>query len=105
MPDVKLYCGTSGFAYNSWKPDFYPQNLAASQRLAYYATRLNAVELNYPGRFTRSSKLEKWIAATPSDFLFLPKAHINFGDMEDFARVLLQSLEPLRRGSRLGPVL
>jgi uncharacterized protein YecE (DUF72 family) len=104
MPDAKLYCGTSGFAYNSWKPDFYPQNLSASQRLAYYSTRLNAVELNYPGRFTPSSKLEKWTAATPRDFLFLPKAHLSFGG-EEFTRGLLQSLEPLRRESRLGPVL
>jgi uncharacterized protein YecE (DUF72 family) len=105
MPDAKLYCGTSGFAYNSWKPDFYPQNLSASQRLAYYATRLNAVELNYPGRFTRPSKLERWIAATPSDFLFLPKAHMNFEGAEEFTRVLLQNLQPLRQEGRLGPVL
>ncbi|MFL6464198.1 MAG: DUF72 domain-containing protein [Bryobacteraceae bacterium] len=105
MPDAKFYCGTSGFAYNSWKPDFYPQNLAAAERLAYYATRLNAVELNYTGRQIPESKLEKWIAATPGGFLFLPKAHINLGSAEEFTRVFLQSLEPLRSEKRLGPIL
>jgi uncharacterized protein YecE (DUF72 family) len=93
MPDVKLYCGTSGFAYKSWRPDFYPQNLASTERLAYYATRLNAVELG------------KWTAATPSGFLFLSKMRINLEDPEEFTRVFLQTLEPLRMSGRLGPIL
>jgi len=48
----RLYAGTSGFAYASWKPDFYPQKLAAKDFLKHYATRLNAVEITtdpYPG--------------------------------------------------------
>ena len=40
-----LYAGTSGFAYASWKPDFYPQKLASKDFLKHYATRLNAVEV------------------------------------------------------------
>ena len=46
----RLYAGTSGFAYASWKPDFYPQKLAAKDFLKHYATRLNAVEINYTFR-------------------------------------------------------
>src|SRR5436853_322632 len=50
MPEAKLYCGTSGFAYSSWKPDFYPEKLPSSGFLSYYPSRLNAVEVNYTYR-------------------------------------------------------
>jgi len=43
----KLFAGTSGFAYPAWKPAFYPEKLAAKKFLPHYATRLNAVEVNY----------------------------------------------------------
>jgi uncharacterized protein YecE (DUF72 family) len=112
MPDAKLYCGTSGFAYPSWKPDFYPETLPSAQFLSYYATRLNAVEVNYTyRRIAQASTFEKWIAATPDGFVFLPKAHmkithsLKLKDAEEFTRVFLNSLEPLHAAGRLGPVL
>lgn len=104
MPDTKLYCGTSGFAYASWKPDFYPQSLAAEERLAYYATRLNAVELNGRNRLTESSRLERWAAAVPDNFLFLPRMRMEFA-REDFPKTFLQTLEPLQASGRLGPIV
>jgi uncharacterized protein YecE (DUF72 family) len=48
MPN--LYAGTSGFAYPSWKPDFYPQKLTSKKFLSFYSERLNAVEVNYTFR-------------------------------------------------------
>jgi uncharacterized protein YecE (DUF72 family) len=112
MPEAKLYCGTSGFAYPSWKPAFYPEKLPAAKFLSYYATRLNAVEVNYTyRRIASASTLEKWLAATPDDFVFLPKAHmkithvLKLEDAEEFTRVFLQSLDPLRGAGRLGPIL
>lgn len=113
MADAKLYCGTSGFAYDSWKPDFYPEKLASSKFLAYYATRLNAVEVNYTyRRLASAATFEKWIATTPDGFLFLPKAHMKIThsfkldeSAEEFTRVFLESLNPLRDAGRLGPIL
>jgi uncharacterized protein YecE (DUF72 family) len=112
VPDAELYCGTSGFAYASWKPDFYPENLASSKFLSYYAVRLNAVEVNYTyRRIASSATFEKWIRATPDGFLFLPKAHmkithaLKLDGAEEFTRVFLESLEPLRAAGRLGPIL
>src|ERR1700694_1437385 len=67
----RLYAGTSGFAYASWKPDFYPQKLAAKDFLKHYATRLNAVEINYTFRqLPKAATLETWAAAAPDGFLF-----------------------------------
>lgn len=112
MPDAPFYSGTSGFAYPSWKPNFYPQKLASANFLSYYAIRLNAVEINYTYRRLASvATLEKWAAATPEGFLFLPKAHmkithsLNLRDAEDFTRIFLESLEPLRAAGKLGPIL
>ena len=59
-----LYAGTSGFAYDAWKPDFYPKEVKSKQYLAHYATRLNAVEINYTfRRLVSSSTLENWVRA------------------------------------------
>jgi len=112
VPDAPLYAGTSGFAYSSWKPGFYPPKLASAGFLGYYASRLNAVEVNYTyRRIALASTFEKWIAQTPEGFLFLPKAHmkithsLKLQDAEEFTRVFLESLEPLRAAGRLGPIL
>ena len=45
---AQLYVGTSGWAYPSWKPDFYPAKLAQKKFLRHYATQLNTVEVNLP---------------------------------------------------------
>ena len=115
MPSVatpQLYAGTSGFAYPSWKPDFYPAKLAAADFLNHYATRLNLVEVNYTfRRIASASTFAKWVAATPEGFRFSPKAHmkithsLKLDNAEDFTRFFLGSLEPLRHAGRLAPIL
>ncbi len=107
-----LYAGTSGFAYPSWKPDFYPEKLVAAKFLGYYATRLNLVEINFTfRRIVQASTLEKWIAATHEGFRFSPKAHmkithsLKLKDAQSFTRLFLESLDPLRRTGQLAPVL
>ena len=66
-----LFAGTSGFAYPSWKPDFYPPKLPAKDFLKHYATRLNAVEINYTFRqLPKATTLENWVNATPEGFIF-----------------------------------
>jgi uncharacterized protein YecE (DUF72 family) len=112
VPDYPLFAGTSGFAYDTWKPDFSPAKLPSSQFLKYYAARLNAVEVNYTyRRIAAATTFEKWLAATPDGFTFLPKAHmkithsLKLKDAEDFTRYFLESLQPLRAAGRLGPIL
>ena len=112
MPDAPFYAGTSGFAYPSWKPTFYPEKLPSSKFLSYYAGRLNAVEVNYTyRRLASAATFEKWIADTPEGFLFLPKAHMKITHSfklegaEEFTRVFLESLVPLHNAGRLGPIL
>ena len=106
-----VYTGTSGFAYPSWKPDFYPQKLAAKGFLGYYATRLNAVEINYTFRqLPKATTLENWVAAVPDDFVFVCKAHqrithINRLKPSEFTSLFFKAIEPLRASRHLGCVL
>ena len=108
----KIYAGTSGWAYSSWKPDFYPAKLASSKFLSHYATRLNSVEVNYTFRsFPADRLLQNWMAATPAEFKFAIKAHqkiTHFKRLRGAAQVateFISSLEPLEKAGKLGPVL
>jgi len=106
-----LFTGTSGFAYPSWKPDFYPPKIAAKDFLKHYATRLNAVEINYTFRqLPKLSTLENWINATPEGFTFVCKAHQRITHIlrlreSEFTDVFFRAIDPLRTSRRLGPVL
>lgn len=108
---AQLFAGTSGFAYPTWKPDFYPEKLAQKKFLNYYATRLNAVEINYTfRRLPSASTLEGWIADTPPGFVFVTKAHqriTHFDRLEvtEFSQVFFKAIDVLRIQKKLGPVL
>jgi uncharacterized protein YecE (DUF72 family) len=109
---TEVFAGTSGWAYTTWKPGFYPAKLSSKKFLEHYATRLNSVEVNYTFRRIASPELLKaWIAATGPGFQFAIKAHqaiTHFkrlrGAEESMDRFLV-SLQPLRRAKKLGPIL
>ena len=108
---AQLFSGTSGFAYPAWKPEFYPQKLASKKFLEYYATRLNAVEVNYTFRqLPKATTLENWVSMVPENFVFVCKAHqrithINRLKESEFNELFFKAIEPLRASRRLGPVL
>jgi len=108
----KIYSGTSGWAYASWKPKFYPARLASAKFLEYYATRLNSVEVNYTFRRLASPELfGGWLSATPEGFRFAVKAHQSITyfkrlrGVENSMLDFFTSLEPLLKARKLGPVL
>lgn len=70
-----LYVGTSGYSYKEWQGSFYPEKIAASEMLSYYAARLPAVELNNTYyRLPQRSTVESWRVQVPEDFRFSVKA-------------------------------
>ena len=108
---AKLICGTSGFAYPGWKPDFYPAKAPAKTFLRLYAQRLNGVEINYTFRRLPSpATLEGWLQQTPPGFVFVLKAHMRITHIlrltqSEFTEVFFKAIDPLRVQGRLGPVL
>jgi len=109
---AQLFAGTSGWAYPSWKPDFYPQKLTQKKFLNFYATQLNAVEVNFTFRqLVKESTLQNWLAETPAEFRFTLKAHQvithikRLKGTEDFLPRFLATIEPLASAGRLATVL
>lgn len=68
--------GTSGFSYDDWIGEVYPDDLPKWQWLPYYASLFNTVELNVTYyRLPEARYVQGWIDRTPDDFLFTVKAH------------------------------
>lgn len=108
---AQLFCGTSGFSYPTWKPDFYPEKLPAKKFLSHYATKLNAVEINYTyHRLPSPATLEGWLADTQPGFVFALKAHQRLTHIQrlarsEFTEAFFRSVDPLRVHQKMGPVL
>jgi uncharacterized protein YecE (DUF72 family) len=108
----RVHIGTSGWAYSSWKPDFYPAKTPASKFLDYYSTQLNCVEVNYTFRARAAvTTLQNWATVTPDGFAFVAKAHQRIThikrltDVEQDVDAFFASLQPLLHARKLGPVL
>jgi uncharacterized protein YecE (DUF72 family) len=111
-PQHALYVGTSGWAYPTWKPGFYPAKLPAAKFLEHYASRLNTVEVNFTFRKLASpAQLDKWLAATPANFRFSFKApqsitHIRrLRECGDEFTAFLESLRPVVKAGKQAAVL
>jgi uncharacterized protein YecE (DUF72 family) len=109
---AQLFVGTSGWAYPTWKPDFYPAKLAQKKFLGHYATQLNTVEVNFTFRqLVKETTIQNWIEQTPPSFRFGVKAHQvithikRLKGTENFVPRFLATIEPLASAGKLGPVL
>jgi uncharacterized protein YecE (DUF72 family) len=109
---TRIYAGTSGWAYPTWKPDFYPPKTPAKKFLEFYASQLTSVEVNYTFRALPTAKmLEGWLAATPHDFRFSFKApqritHFKrLCDCDADVAQFIAALEPVRQAGKLGLLL
>jgi uncharacterized protein YecE (DUF72 family) len=104
--------GTSGWAYPTWKPGFYPANVPSRAFLHHYASVLTAVEVNYTFRtLPTRPQLNGWLAATPTGFRFsfkAPQRITHFNRLENCAGEidrLFAALQPAAEAGKLGPIL
>lgn len=107
---MRLWVGTSGYSYKEWKGSFYPEGLPSADMLAYYGTRLPAVEINNTFyRLPKESVLAGWAEKVPAEFRFVLKASRRITHFkrlkgaEDETTYLLRTAGTL--GDRLGVVL
>jgi uncharacterized protein YecE (DUF72 family) len=108
----RVFIGTSGWSYTSWKPDFYPRSVPSKKFLEYYATQLNSVEVNYTFRQLPSdTMIEGWLAAGDPGFRFsfkAPQRITHFRRLKNCAEevaALAQALKPVAAVGRMGVVL
>ena len=103
---MRLRTGTSGFSYKEWKGSFYPETLPANQMLAFYAERLNAVEINNTFYRMPSAKLlNGWIEKVPKTFQFCLKASRKITHFKKLAECEEEIAYFLEVSSLLGPKL
>jgi uncharacterized protein YecE (DUF72 family) len=107
-----VFIGTSGWAYRSWKPGFYPQSLPQKKFLDYYATHLSSVEVNYTFRqLPSASTLAGWLAASGAGFRFSFKAPQRLTHIQRLRNCsggvgeLGRALSPVSDAERMGVVL
>jgi uncharacterized protein YecE (DUF72 family) len=107
-----IYAGTSGWAYATWKPGFYPPKTPAARMLAYYASQLNSVEVNFTFRQLPSEKqLTTWLDAVGEGFRFsfkAPQTITHLKRLRDCAAPLASlhaALAPAERAGKMGAVL
>src|SRR5262245_64854311 len=96
----RAHVGTSGWAYPSWKPGFYPAGTDGADFLAYYASRFDTVELNTTGyRLPSEDQFRRWAESVPDGFTFAPKLALS---RLDRVPVFVERVAVL--GDRLGPI-
>jgi uncharacterized protein YecE (DUF72 family) len=107
---MKIYVGTSGFAYKEWKGTFYPEKISPKEMLRSYSERLGTVEINNTFyHMPNGTVLASWAGQVGNDFVFALKAPQVITHMKRLRHVssetgyLFKSLSVLER--KLGPVL
>jgi uncharacterized protein YecE (DUF72 family) len=107
---MKVYIGTSGYAYKEWKGRFYPEKISPKEMLRFYSGRLKTVEINNTFyRMPKESVLTSWAGQVPDGFVFAVKApqvitHLKrLRNVLDETDYLFETLSVLDR--KLGPVL
>jgi uncharacterized protein YecE (DUF72 family) len=109
---TRFWIGCSGWAYPTWKPEFYPPKTSPKKMLEYYATQLSSVEVNYTFRHLPSATtVDGWLAQVEADFRFSFKApqritHIKrLKECSDALSAFYSALLPIIRAGRMGVVL
>jgi uncharacterized protein YecE (DUF72 family) len=107
---IKIYVGTSGYAYKEWKGKFYPEKISPKEMLHFYSGRLNTVEINNTFyRMPKESVLTSWAEQVPREFVFALKAPQVITHLKQLRNVFeetgyfFRTLSVLDR--KLGPVL
>jgi uncharacterized protein YecE (DUF72 family) len=110
-PAPRLVVGVSGWQYDGWRGDFYPDELAARHRLSHLAERLGGVEVNATFyRLQRPETFRRWREETPDGFVFAVKGSryiTHMKALQDVDRGLANFFASgvLGLQDRLGPLL
>lgn len=107
---TKIYIGTSGWSYEHWKENFYPNKLKSPLWLPYYSTTFSTVEVNTTFYHLPSKNtIKQWYEKVPRHFLFSIKAsryitHMKrLKDCKEALSHFYQTIKGLK--NKTGPIL
>ncbi len=110
MAGVRVGC--SGWQYQSWRGEFYPEGCAQRRWLQHYARHFDTVEVNSTFyRLAKRDAVARWVEQTPPEFTFSVKAsryltHIRrLQDVGEGIKRFYDPIMPLVEAGKLGPVL
>ena len=108
----EIRIGCSGWQYQSWRGEFYPEGCAQRRWLQHYAKYFDTVEVNSTFyRLAKPTSVANWVAETPPGFVFAAKGsqyltHMKrLLDREQGLERYYDSIEPLVESPKLGPIL
>lgn len=82
---MKIFIGCSGYSYDDWKGDFYPDDMPQDEWLVFYAKKFDTVEINNSFyKFPENESIEKWLSQSPANFRFSIKGHRFFTHLKKF---------------------
>ena len=113
---ARLFAGTSGWAYTTWKPGFYPPGVSSKNFLAFYASRLTTCEVNYTFRkLPTPAQVAEWLAqvAGPQGERFrfsfkAPQRITHYSRLRDCGEHVAEfyaALKPVAKAGKLGLIL
>lgn len=74
MTMAKARIGVSGWSYDSWRGEFYPDDLPKRRQLEHASRRFNSIEINSSFySLLEPDTYRSWYESTPSDFRFAVK--------------------------------
>jgi len=110
LRSIQYYIGTSGWHYDHWRDRFYPEKLAKSGWLEFYASHFTTVELNNSFyRLPSEVAFATWRDSSPANFTFAVKVsrfitHIRrLKDTDEAVDKFITRAKIL--GEKLGPLL
>jgi uncharacterized protein YecE (DUF72 family) len=103
---TRLYVGTSGWSYPTWRGGFYPADARPADFLSFYSERFPSVEVNSTAyQLPAEERFATWAEQVPAEFRFsvrMPRL-ITHGSRLGLVGTFCERVRLLRE--RVGPVL
>lgn len=106
---MQFKIGTAGWSYLKWDKEFYPKGTKAAEKLKYYASQFNSVELNNTFyNLPAKEQFAEWEKQVPAEFEFAVKASryiTHTKRLKEADKILPPLLEAISLQKKKGPVL
>lgn len=92
------HVGTSGWNYNHWRGNFYPEDLRSKDWFEYFVTQFDTVEINNTFyRWPSEAVLHSWKMKAPQNFIYTIKAPRSFTHVRRLNQVAVESIPYLMK--------
>lgn len=108
----EILIGTSGFSYDDWKGEFYPEDAARGEYLGYYADRFKTLELNFSYyKIPDAGQSGQMLERSGGRLEFVIKAfrglthEVSGSSIKEILPLFVKGISPFVEENRLGAIL